>query len=239
MRTLLLLTCLASLGACKKKAPEQAEQKPIASVDQRLQVVLVTPSSVPAQATHPIQIVGTAFQPGAEVRIGEAWVSGVDFENANTLRLTTPALPDGRYDVTVQTSDGGSATLWAGLVVGSGGAGVTAVDQPCSSVVVYFALDSDALDASALGALEQMTGCFQTWPGAFRIEGHADERGTTDYNVSLGARRAESVRRHLHRQGVALHQMRTTSFGEERPAVASSDEAAWAKNRRVEVQPVQ
>ena len=67
-----------------------------------------------------------------------------------------------------------------------------------------------------------------------RLEGHADERGSTEYNLALGSRRAESVREFLSGFGISEDRFTTTSFGEERPAVNRSDEAAWAQNRRVE-----
>lgn len=67
-----------------------------------------------------------------------------------------------------------------------------------------------------------------------RLEGNTDERGTREYNIGLGERRAQSVRRALLLQGVAEAQVTTLSYGEERPAVSGSDETAYAKNRRVE-----
>lgn len=68
-----------------------------------------------------------------------------------------------------------------------------------------------------------------------RLEGHADERGSREYNIGLGERRAQSVRRALMLQGVGDGQIVTVSYGEERPAATGSDETAWAKNRRVEI----
>jgi peptidoglycan-associated lipoprotein len=68
-----------------------------------------------------------------------------------------------------------------------------------------------------------------------KLEGNTDERGTREYNIGLGERRAQAVRRALMLQGVAESQLTTVSFGAERPAVEGDDEAAWAKNRRVEV----
>ena len=67
-----------------------------------------------------------------------------------------------------------------------------------------------------------------------RLEGNTDERGSREYNIGLGERRAQTVRRALMAQGVADGQVTTVSFGEERPAVAGDDEAAYAQNRRVE-----
>jgi peptidoglycan-associated lipoprotein len=68
-----------------------------------------------------------------------------------------------------------------------------------------------------------------------RLEGHTDERGSREYNIGLGERRAQSVRRALLLQGASDAQLSTVSYGEERPAVAGHDEAAWSKNRRVEI----
>jgi peptidoglycan-associated lipoprotein len=68
-----------------------------------------------------------------------------------------------------------------------------------------------------------------------RLEGHTDERGSREYNIGLGERRAQSVRRALLLQGASEAQLSTVSYGEERPAAAGSDDAAWTKNRRVEI----
>ena len=68
-----------------------------------------------------------------------------------------------------------------------------------------------------------------------RLEGHTDERGSREYNIGLGERRAQAVRRALLLQGATEGQLSTVSYGEERPAAAGSDETAWTKNRRVEV----
>ena len=68
-----------------------------------------------------------------------------------------------------------------------------------------------------------------------RLEGHADERGSREYNIGLGERRAQSVRRALALQGANPEQLSTVSYGEERPAVLGSDEEAWRLNRRVEL----
>ncbi len=68
-----------------------------------------------------------------------------------------------------------------------------------------------------------------------RLEGHADERGSREYNIGLGERRAQAVRRMLLIQGASASQIATVSFGEERPAAFGSDKEAWAQNRRVEI----
>ena len=68
-----------------------------------------------------------------------------------------------------------------------------------------------------------------------KLEGNTDKRGTREYNIGLGERRAQAVRRALMLQGVAESQLSTVSFGAERPAAEGDDEAAWSKNRRVEL----
>ncbi len=68
-----------------------------------------------------------------------------------------------------------------------------------------------------------------------RLEGHTDERGSREYNIGLGERRAQSIRRAMLLQSVGDAQLNTVSYGEERPAVDGHDEGAWAKNRRVEI----
>jgi len=68
-----------------------------------------------------------------------------------------------------------------------------------------------------------------------RLEGHTDERGSREYNIGLGERRSQTVKRALMLQGVRESQIATVSYGEERPAAAGGDEAAWSKNRRVEI----
>jgi peptidoglycan-associated lipoprotein len=68
-----------------------------------------------------------------------------------------------------------------------------------------------------------------------RLEGHADERGSREYNIGLGERRAQAVRRILLLQGASANQLNTVSYGEERPAALGSDEEAWTLNRRVEL----
>ena len=67
---------------------------------------------------------------------------------------------------------------------------------------------------------------------AFTIEGHADERGTREYNIALGARRAQTVREYLVSRGIAAQRMRTISYGKERPVAVCDDISCWSQNRR-------
>ena len=101
--------------------------------------------------------------------------------------------------------------------------------------MVRFEYDEADITAAAERALRAKVPILQRSPTVrLRLEGHADERGSTEYNLALGSRRAESVRDFLSGFGITANRFTTTSFGEERPAVNRSDESAWAQNRRVE-----
>ena len=76
------------------------------------------------------------------------------------------------------------------------------------------------------------SGCRPTTATAFTIEGHADERGTREYNIALGARRAQSVRTYLASRGIDASRMRTISYGKERPVAVCNDISCWSQNRR-------
>jgi peptidoglycan-associated lipoprotein len=98
---------------------------------------------------------------------------------------------------------------------------------------VFFAFDSYSLDAEARSVLDAQAAWLMRYPNVnVTIEGHADERGTREYNLGLGDRRANAVRTYLESRGIAARRMQTLSWGKERPAVAGSNEAAWAQNRR-------
>ena len=102
--------------------------------------------------------------------------------------------------------------------------------------VVYFDFDSSEIKGEGTDVVAAHAKYLAGNAGArVRLEGHTDERGSREYNIGLGERRAQAVRRALLLQGAADAQISTVSYGEERPAVAGHDEAAWAKNRRVEI----
>lgn len=98
---------------------------------------------------------------------------------------------------------------------------------------VFFATDQHNLDAQAQSTLQRQAQWLQANPGTnVTIEGHADERGTRQYNLALGARRANSVRRYLVSQGIPANRLRAVTFGKERPVALGSNESAWSQNRR-------
>ncbi len=101
-------------------------------------------------------------------------------------------------------------------------------------LTVYFDYDSSQIRADFLPVLDAHARYLRDNPGArIRLEGHTDERGTREYNIALGERRGEAVRRALLLRGAARAQLLVVSYGEEQPAVLGAGETAWAKNRRV------
>jgi len=101
--------------------------------------------------------------------------------------------------------------------------------------VFYFDFDQSILKAEARSALMVYAEVLKEAPKSVRLEGHADERGTREYNMALGERRANAVRDFLILQGVDSSYIETVSYGEERPAMVGSDEGSWSQNRRVEI----
>ena len=98
---------------------------------------------------------------------------------------------------------------------------------------VFFESDSPELTPQARTTLEKQAQWLQHYNRyAFTIEGHADERGTREYNIALGARRAQTVRDYLAARGVDPSRMRTISFGKERPVAVCNDISCWSQNRR-------
>jgi peptidoglycan-associated lipoprotein len=102
--------------------------------------------------------------------------------------------------------------------------------------VIYFDFDKSEIKPEFADLVAAHARNLTSHPNMkIKLEGNTDERGTREYNIGLGERRAQAVRRALMLQGVADSQLATVSFGAERPAVEGDDEAAWAKNRRVEL----
>ncbi len=119
---------------------------------------------------------------------------------------------------------------------GAEGAADPAAVAALSGKIVYFRYDSSEIDPQYNGIIAEAArnlAAHTTWK--VRLEGNTDSRGTPEYNIGLGERRAQAVRRALMLQGAADAQVTTVSYGEERPAVEGEDETAFAKNRRVEM----
>ena len=99
---------------------------------------------------------------------------------------------------------------------------------------VFFETDSSELTPQSRATLDKQAQWLNNYSqyGQFTVEGHADERGTREYNIALGARRAQTARDYLISRGVAANRMRTISYGKERPVAICDDISCWSQNRR-------
>ena len=107
------------------------------------------------------------------------------------------------------------------------------------AAMIHFDLDKSNIRADDMGALDQKVAILQANPDLrIRIGGHCDERGSDEYNLALGNRRAQSAKQYLVSHGIDAGRIETQSWGEERPLVNGHDENAWSQNRRDEFEPI-
>ena len=109
---------------------------------------------------------------------------------------------------------------------------MVAIMRECLNIGRAVGVDAD-IDPEARAILDSQAQWLQRYPNVrITIEGHCDERGTREYNLALGDRRANAAKNYLAARGVSPERMNVISYGKERPAALGSDEAAWAQNRR-------
>ncbi len=234
LRILLFILAPALLAAkCGKKVEDEVTppDRVINSPDVALQVASIDPNFGTAGTSFSAEVFGNGFENGSEVSIGGA-PADARYRDHSTLVVTVPALSVGSYDVVVENADGTRATLRRGLTLVAGDTG-----NRCRALTVRFGLDSSVLDAGIRGQVETLATCLRGSTDFVRVEGHCDERGTTEYNVALGQRRADAVARYLLGLGVAPSRVQAVSYGEERPASAAAGDTGWAENRRAEIVP--
>jgi peptidoglycan-associated lipoprotein len=143
-------------------------------------------------------------------------------------------------DQTGTASGQGAAGKSSSVDQGSAGTGTTTAKRPLSTILtvdvgdrVFFGFDKYSLKAKARQTLERQATFLKNNPGVkVVLQGHADERGTREYNLALGERRANSAKDYLIALGINPNRITIISYGKERPAVAGSNEAAWSQNRR-------
>lgn len=143
--------------------------------------------------------------------------------------------PEPSFDTTPSTDDGADSM---GMDDGGFGDGENIMsDIDDLTMVIYFDFDQSELRAEYGDLLARHAAQLANNSRVrVRLEGHADERGSREYNIGLAERRAQAVRRMLLIQGASASQIATVSFGEERPASMGNDEEAYSLNRRVEIQ---
>lgn len=133
------------------------------------------------------------------------------------------------------TTEGGGGGAAMGDMGDTGGTASDAGTTGGSMQTAYFPFDSYQLDSAAREALKANAEWLKANPSAtLQVEGHCDERGTTEYNLALGERRANAAVDYLVRLGIDRGRLSTISYGEERPAQMGGDESAWSQNRRAE-----
>ena len=147
----------------------------------------------------------------------------------------------GSASASASSSDSGSSAASSSSSDSSASAADTAAAKKAKAQseladvgsTVYFDFDSSALSSASEAILSRQAAFLKANPSlTVVIEGHADERGTREYNLALGERRASAARDYLLAQGINAARVRTVSYGKERPAVVGSNKTAWAKNRR-------
>lgn len=151
---------------------------------------------------------------------------------AGTSTATQPAA------AATQPGGGSTGAVAGGAVASSTVPTVQARPTPAApaEASVFFAFDEYVLDGEDSAVVERWGRHLVALPAAtLRIEGHTDERGSTEYNLSLGQRRAQAVADALRAYGVGGNRLEAVSYGEERPRAAGHDETAWAQNRRADL----
>ena len=178
-------------------------------------------------------------------RTGSAATSGIGggltsrgFGNTSGGRL----VGDGRLGANGADNRLGGSAVGSGLDNRLGGAGdykVTDLNDPSSVLsrrVIYFAYDQSTIEPEYFEILDAHSELLASNPNlTIRLEGHADERGSREYNIALSERRAQSVKQFMDLKGVGSEQSQTVAYGEELPVDPGHNEAAWSKNRRVEI----
>ena len=189
--------------------------------------------------------VGTASDNGgASQKAGQAAGQGAPVETPEVPEVveapveTAPVIPDTSEDGQV-LDENGNVMGW--MRNGSFVANPDYVPGPSdadllSQTILYFDFDQSGVKDQYRDVLAAHAKYLAANPGlSLRLEGHADERGSREYNIGLGERRAQAVKRALLLNGVSAATLKTISFGEEKPRVQGSSETSWAENRRVEL----
>lgn len=180
-------------------------------------------------------VAGCKYDDEAAVGTGDEAVA-TDVATEGDLASGTDVATDAGATTAVDTANADTTTLTDAI-------GNTPFDQDpnyarCTDVdfaPVYFGFDASALPAGEMAKIEAVAAHLKEKLGrVVIIEGNCDERGSNEYNLSLGDLRATSIRAYLESIGIAPNRIQTKSYGEEKPAVIGHDESAWAKNRRGE-----
>ena len=221
------------LDSEKCKALDTNEPVEVIEPTVELRVTDFQPDVVDAGVSFDATVYGKGFEEGAMVVVGERNFS-TEYVSETELRIAVNPMDSGLYNVAVSNPSAKKHTLYEALQVGDLIDGLDAVES-CEDVTLYFELNKDSLTSASEQSVLEQSECWMNNNVQLRLEGHCDERGTTEYNIALGQRRADAAARFLQTQGIAGGNLKTVSHGEEKPAVQGSSEASYQKNRRVEI----
>ena len=217
----------------------------------RHQVATQTPAAPPAATPAPAQPTVTLQASGSDISRGQSVTLRWSATNATSVNVTPEVgsvAAAGTTNVTPEQSTtytatamgaGGSATATARVTV-SAPAPAAAAPQPSLEELftkevqdAFFDYDKASIRDDARSALSKTAEFLSSYPRiAIVIEGHCDERGSTEYNVALGDQRSDAAKDFLVSQGVAVDRIQTVSYGKERPFCTQTNESCWQKNRR-------
>jgi len=229
-RVLLALPAFVLLAACPKPTPPETGGTEV--VEPSVQIDSLDPSETTIGEPVTVTLRGKGFVEGSEVYLGSTRARGVDVYAAGELTFrATEELEAQRYDVRVVTPAGDQAALPDAFTVKPR----PELVADCVLTVVYFDYSEASLTQSSRDALANNAACIAELKlQSVLLEGHADERGSTTFNLSLGEERAEAVREYLVDLGAMQDVFSIVTYGEERPFTRESNEEGWSKNRRVE-----
>lgn len=230
-RFLLAVFAVLLLAGCPKPKPPP---EPVPDEEPAREAVIgidgVAPKTTAQGRPVTVTVQGFGFVDGTDVFLDSRRARGVDIVDGDELTFrATDDLPAGSYDLRLETPKGDTAVARKAFTV-------QAPPEPtaCELHTVYFDFDDAGLKNEAREVLAANARCLeQRSLDGLRLEGHADERGSTEYNLSLGQRRADSVRQYLENLGLDAGGLRTVSYGEEQPEDRGHGEEAWSRNRRV------
>lgn len=227
-----IVAAAATVGCPKTKPPPQVVDTDTTPARPAVGVDSVLPDSTREGRGTTVSLEGWGFAPGARVFLDSAETSGVDVVSSSELTFrASEELTPGRYEVRVEVPSGEHALAEQRFEV----VARPSDEGTCELQTVLFEFDESSLTNDAREALASNARCIELRDyKRVRVEGHADERGSTLYNLSLGQRRAESVKNYLENLGLPADRLTTLSYGEERPAELGGSEEAWRLNRRVE-----
>jgi peptidoglycan-associated lipoprotein len=220
---------LLLVGCPKQQPPDDVVSEP---APPSLRISSLQPSSTTEGEPVTVTLRGIGFSEGSKVYLGTIEARGIDVYSEGELTFrASESLETGDYDVRLVTPAGDQAVAPSPFSVRPR----PEATSDCQLVTVLFQFNESQLSAGVRNDLSSNAECIESQRySSLRLEGHADERGSTLFNLSLGEERAEAVRDYLIDLGVDRGVLSIVTYGEERPVDRGFGESAWSQNRRVE-----